>query len=79
MANFKDMTAFVAVVEHNGFSKAGRELRLTTAVVSARVANLEKHLGVRLLNRTTRQVTPTDEALQYYEECKSILRQVEAA
>ncbi|MBE7638167.1 LysR family transcriptional regulator [Sneathiella sp. P13V-1] len=79
MASFKDMTAFVAVVEHNGFSKAGRELRLTTAVVSARVANLEKHLGVRLLNRTTRQVTPTDEALQYYEECKSILRQVEAA
>ncbi len=73
------MTAFVAVVEHKGFSKAGRELRLTTAVVSARVANLEKNLGVRLLNRTTRQVTPTDEALQYYEACKNILQQVDAA
>lgn len=73
------MAAFVAVVEQESFSKAGRELRLSTAVVSARVAKLEQHLGVRLLNRTTRQVSPTDEALEFFEECKNILSQVEVA
>ncbi|MBO6825894.1 MAG: LysR family transcriptional regulator [Sneathiella sp.] len=79
MSSFKDMAAFVAVVEQQSFSKAGRELRLSTAVVSARVAKLEQHLGVRLLNRTTRQVSPTEEALEFYEECKKILSQVEVA
>ena len=79
MSNFKGMAAFVAVVEQESFSKAGRELRLSTAVVSARVAKLEQHLGVRLLNRTTRQVSPTEEALEFYEECKKILSQVEVA
>ncbi|WP_169570235.1 LysR family transcriptional regulator [Sneathiella limimaris] len=79
MANLTDMAAFVAVVEQGSFSQAGRELRVSTAVVSARVAKLEKDLGVRLLNRTTRQVAPTEEAIQYYEDCKKILAEVAVA
>ncbi|WP_159104375.1 LysR family transcriptional regulator [Sneathiella glossodoripedis] len=73
------MAAFVAVVEKGSFSQAGRELRLSTAVISARVAKLERDLGIRLLNRTTRQVAPTDEAYAYFEDCKTILEQVELA
>ncbi len=79
MASLSDMAAFVAVVEKASFSQAGRELRLSTAVISARVAKLERDLGLRLLNRTTRQVAPTDEAKAYYEDCKAILEQVELA
>ncbi|MEP3247422.1 MAG: LysR family transcriptional regulator [Sneathiella sp.] len=79
MATLVDMAAFTAVVEQGSFSSAGRELRVSTAVVSARVARLEKQIGVRLLNRTTRQVVPTEEAKLYYEDCKSILTKVETA
>lgn len=79
MINLADMAAFVAVVEQKSFSQAGRELRVSTAVISARVAKLEKKIGVRLLNRTTRQVAPTEEALLYFEDCKRILEQVETA
>jgi DNA-binding transcriptional LysR family regulator len=79
MTNLAEMAAFVAVVEHKSFSKAGRELRVSTAVMSARIAKLEQSLGVRLLNRTTRQVIPTEEALLYFEDCKNILKQVELA
>lgn len=79
MAKLTDMAAFIAVVEFESFSQAGRELRVSTAVVSARVAKLEKQIGVRLLNRTTRHVVPTDEALIYYQDCKQILQQVEMA
>lgn len=79
MTNLSDMAAFVAVVEKGSFSQAGRELRVSTAVISARVAKLEKDLGIRLLSRTTRQVTPTDEAISYYKDCRQILEQVELA
>jgi len=79
MASLKNMAAFVAVVEYKNFSQAGRELRVSTAVVSARVAKLEAEIGVRLLNRTTRHVVPTEEALIYFEDCKRIIAQVDAA
>ncbi len=79
MATLTDMAAFIAVVEFGSFSQAGRELRISTAVVSARIAKLEKQIGVRLLNRTTRHVVPTEEALIYYQDCKQILQQVEMA
>lgn len=79
MATLQDMATFVAVVEQGSFSKAGQELRVSTAVVSARIARLESQIGVRLLNRTTRQVVPTEEARRYHEDCKAILKQVEDA
>ena len=57
-----DLLLFVRVAELRSLTAAGRDLRLTPAVVSSRLIRLEKKLGMRLLNRTTRQVdlTPMD-------------------
>ncbi len=71
-----DMTIFVRVVERGSLSAAGRELRLSPAVVSARITKLEARLGVRLLNRTTRTVNPTEEGRLYYEHCLRILAEI---
>jgi DNA-binding transcriptional LysR family regulator len=67
-----DTEVFCRVVEKGSFSDAGRSLRVSTAVVSARIAKLESKLGVRLLNRTTRAVNPTDAGQIYYTACKEI-------
>ncbi len=71
-----DMTIFARVVERSSLSAAGRELRLSPAVVSSRITRLEDRLGVRLLNRTTRTVNPTEEGRLYYEHCLRILAEV---
>jgi DNA-binding transcriptional LysR family regulator len=68
-----DMTIFARVVERASLSAAGRELRLSPAVVSSRITKLEVRLGVRLLNRTTRMVNPTEEGRLYSEHCLRIL------
>ncbi|SLN76042.1 LysR family transcriptional regulator [Oceanibacterium hippocampi] len=72
-----DMTIFVRVVDRQGFSTAGRELRMTTAVVSSRIAKLEQRLGHRLLNRTTRRVGLTQEGQIYYEHCQRVLADIQ--
>lgn len=74
-----DMAVFVSVVDCESFTMAGRELRLTTAVVSSRIARLENRLGVRLLNRTTRTVSPTEEGRVYYDHARRILDEAERA
>lgn len=74
-----DMTVFVRVVDCQGLSKAGRELRMTTAVVSSRIARLEQRLDVRLLNRTTRRVSPTEEGHLYYQHCLRIIAEINNA
>ncbi len=71
-----DMTIFVRVVERASLSAAGRELRLSPAVVSSRITKLEARLGVRLLNLTTRTVNPTEEGRLYYEHCLRILAEI---
>lgn len=71
-----DMTIFARVVERASLSAAGRELRLSPAVVSSRITKLEARLGVRLLNRTTRMVNPTEEGTLYYEHCLRILAEI---
>jgi len=72
-----DMTIFARVVERASLSAAGRELRLSPAVVSSRITKLEARLGVRLLNRTTRTVNPTEEGALYYEHCLRILAEID--
>lgn len=69
----ENMQVYVRVVELGSLSAAGRHLRLSPAVVSHRLQQLENHLGVRLLNRTTRQVQPTEQGAAYYEACQEVL------
>ena len=72
----ENMQVFVRVVELGSLSAAGRHLRLSPAVVSHRLQQLESHLGVRLLNRTTRQVQPTEQGAAFYEACQEVLAAV---
>jgi DNA-binding transcriptional LysR family regulator len=76
---FDHMTVFARVVAAGSLSAAARELGLSPAVVSRRLAALEARLGVRLINRTTRSLHLTDEGAGYYEACTRILAQVEEA
>ncbi|CAP45065.1 LysR family transcriptional regulator [Bordetella petrii] len=73
------MKTFVAVVESGGFTAAARKLDVSLSVVSRIVTELEAHLGVRLLTRTTRVVRPTDTGAAYFENCKRILGEIEEA
>ncbi len=57
---FSDLDAFVAVVRHRNFRRAARERGVAVSTLSQSVRHLEERLGVRLLNRTTRSVTPTE-------------------
>ena len=72
----ENMQVFVRVVELGSLSAAGRHLRLSPAVVSHRLQQLEGHLGVRLLNRTTRQVQPTEQGAAFYEAAQEVLAAV---
>jgi DNA-binding transcriptional LysR family regulator len=60
LPQFSDLDAFVAVVRHRNFRRAARERGVAVSTLSQSVRNLEERLGVRLLNRTTRSVTPTE-------------------
>ncbi len=77
MDKLQAMNAFTKVVATRSFAEAGRRLGLTRSAVSKAVMELERELGARLLDRTTRQVSPTEAGLAYYERCISILAQVE--
>ena len=79
MALLENIRVFVRVVELGSLSAAGRHLRLSPAVVSHRLQQLEQHLGTRLLNRTTRQVQPTEHGLVYYHACQDVLSALEHA
>ena len=68
-----EMEAFVAVVEGGTFSAAARVLGLPVSTVSRQVSRLEERLGVRLLNRTTRRVTPTAPGQSFFERCRRIV------
>ena len=73
------MAVFARVVATGSLSAAARELSLSPAMVSRRLAALEARLGVRLVNRTTRSLHLTDEGAQYYESCARVLAEIEQA
>jgi DNA-binding transcriptional LysR family regulator len=73
------MRAFRAVVDTGSFVAASRSLRITTAWVSKRVAQLEEHLGAQLLVRTTRRVALTDAGRAYFERCARLLDDLDEA
>lgn len=72
------MTVFCRVVELQSFSAAARQLGMSPAMVSRHIAALEKQLGIRLLDRSTRLVQVSEAGQDYYQRCLVILEQVEA-
>lgn len=79
MAYLDNIAVFVRVVELGNLSSAGRDMRISPAVASNRIKELEKHLGVRLFNRTTRQLTPTEHGTVFYAGAKQVLEAVSEA
>jgi len=74
-----EMAVFSRVVSAGSLSAAARELGLSPAVISRRLAALESRLGVRLINRTTRSLHLTDEGANYYDTCARLLSEIEEA
>ncbi len=79
MDRFAAISAFVTVAEQGGFAPAARRLGLSPSAVTRIIATLEDHLGVRLLNRTTRSVTLTDAGRRFMQRCQGILHDLEEA
>src|SRR5690606_7060503 len=70
---FVELSTFVAVAEHNSFSKAAAQLGLALSTVSQTVRSLEERLGVRLLNRTTRSVSVTEAGERLLADMQTVL------
>jgi DNA-binding transcriptional LysR family regulator len=79
MQDLNDLAWFVQVVDHGGFAAAGRALDQPKSKLSRRIAQLEERLGVRLIQRTTRQFAVTEVGLTFYQHCKAMLIEAEAA
>jgi DNA-binding transcriptional LysR family regulator len=79
MSYVNNVRMFVRVYELGSISAAGRDQRVSAAVASARLAELEKHLGVRLFNRTTRSLQPTEQGAVFYKGAVKILETIEEA
>jgi len=79
MDRLTSMTVFAKAVETASFSAAGEALRMSSQLVGKHVQTLEQHLGVRLINRTTRRQHLTEAGFAFYERVKIILAEVEAA
>lgn len=79
MQDLERMAIFARVVEDKSFSAAARSLNLSKSLVSKQVTQLEKSLGVRLLNRTTRALSVTDAGAVLYEHCSRIVEELEEA
>jgi len=73
MNKFDSLRAFVQVVDAGGFAAAARIMGLSRSQVNKLVISLEDELGVQLLQRTTRKVSPTNTGLAFYDRCKGIL------
>ena len=79
MDKFLEMQVFAAVVDAGSFVGASDALEMSKPAVSRYVAELESRLGVRLLNRTTRKLSLTEEGDVFYARCKALLDNVEEA
>lgn len=73
------MQVFRRIVETNSFTKAAETLGLPASTVTSIVKNLEAHLGVRLLQRTTRRLSVTSDGATYYEHCRRIIDAIDSA
>src|ERR1044071_7309319 len=79
MEDLAGMVIFARVVEAKSFSAAARNLNLSKSFVSKQMTQLEKSVGARLLNRTTRAMSLTEAGAIFYEHCARIVEELEAA
>jgi DNA-binding transcriptional LysR family regulator len=79
MDRLHSMRVFSRVIDQGSFASAARELNLSPAVVTRLVADLEEHLGARLINRTTRRLSLTDTGELYLERVRQILAEIDEA
>lgn len=79
MDKLLSMEVFVAAVEMGSFTATAETFQISAPMVGKHVRELESHLGVRLLSRTTRRQSLTEIGQQYYERCKNILSEIKAA
>ncbi|PAU87197.1 LysR family transcriptional regulator [Pseudomonas sp. WN033] len=79
MLNLNDLFFFVKVVEHKGFAPASRQLAIPKSTLSKRVAELEKHLGLRLIHRTSRRFVLTETGADFYRHAAAALIEAETA
>lgn len=78
-AEFAELKAFIAIVDRSSFAKAADHLGLSRSALSQTIRQLEARLGVRLLNRTTRSVSPTEPGRRLHERMAPMLREMDAA
>lgn len=78
-SEFAELKAFVAVVERASFARAADHLGLSPSALSQIIRQLESRLGVRLLNRTTRSVAPTEQGLRLHERIAPMFREMDDA
>ena len=79
MDRLHSMRVFARVIEEGSFAGAARELDLSPAIVTRLVADLESHLGARLINRTTRRLVLTETGELYLERVRQILAEIDEA
>jgi DNA-binding transcriptional LysR family regulator len=79
MEDLNDIYFFAAVVRHGGFSAAARIIRVEKTRLSRRIAALEKRLGVRLLQRTTRALALTDAGQRFFDRCVATVEEAQEA
>lgn len=79
MDDLNDLFYFVKVVEHGGFTQAGRALNMPKSKLSRRIAALEERYGVRLLQRSTRHFSVTETGKEFHAHCVAVLVEADAA
>jgi DNA-binding transcriptional LysR family regulator len=79
MDTLRAMRVFIRTVELGSLSSAARELHTTQPSVSKLLAQLEQQLGARLLERSTRGLTPTEQGQRFYRDAKAVLEQFDTA
>src|SRR5512134_3917437 len=79
MDKLRAMQTFVQIVESGSLAAAADAQGMSAPSVVRTLAALEGAVGVRLLNRTTRRLSLTDEGREYYERCKRVLAEIEEA
>jgi DNA-binding transcriptional LysR family regulator len=79
MIDLNELYLYARVVEHGGFAPAGRALNLPKSTLSRRIGQLESRLGVRLIQRSTRQFQVTDIGQDYYRHCVAMMAEAESA